>query len=120
MLGIEYIRRMDKRLRATLLATVLLLVPQIGQFVTIRALNVAHRGSSIGLLLEMVGVFLIPTSFIVTSAVVWSYRGQLRKHQPILLLAALNFLLIVSMVGYLVSPCIWSEVVAIQLHGCVR
>lgn len=115
---IERVRTMDKRLRVTLVATALLCVPQIGQFVAIRGLNVDHRQSAIALLLAMAGIFIIPTSLILTLAVAYSYRKTWRSEQTIMLLAALNLLLALSLAWFAVDQCSWSRVFGMSLYGC--
>ncbi len=115
---IERVRTMNKRLRLMLLATALLFVPQVGQFVSIRSLNVSHQQSAIGLLLALVGIFIIPTSLILSLAILYSYRATLKTQQPIVLLGVLNILIALSLAWFTVGQCSWSQAVGIGLYGC--
>jgi len=109
---------MDKRLRVMVIATALLFVPQVGQFVAIRSLNVSHHQSAIALLLAMTGIFIVPTSLILTASVAYSYRATWREHRPIMLLALFNVIIAISLAWFTVDQCGWSQVAGIGLYGC--
>lgn len=109
---------MDKRLRAQLLASCLLLVPQIGQFMAIRDLNLTHRESGLSILLAMAGIFIIPTSAILSGAVNYSYHKVWRQHQAVILLGIVNLAIALSLAWYTVSPCSWASVAGITIYGC--
>jgi hypothetical protein len=116
MTFIESIRHMDKRLRVMLIATALLIVPQIGQFAAIRDLNLSGHESNLAVLFMMAGIFIIPTSFILTVALLATLKRGQRK--DLILLGLLNVIISISLTWFFVSPCAWATVVGMYLHTC--
>ena len=115
----EKIRNMDKKLRVMLIATALLIVPQIGQFAAIRDLNLHGHESGLAILLMMAGIFFIPTSFILSVAIVGTLKTDERKERKdLILLGLLNVIISISLAWFIVSPCSWSTVVGMYLHTC--
>jgi hypothetical protein len=116
MTFIENIRHMDKKLRVMLIATALLIVPQIGQFAAIRDLNFLGHESAIAVLFMMAGIFFVPTSVILTVAILATLKRGERK--DLLLLGLINVVISISLIWFFVSPCAWSTVVGLYLHSC--
>jgi len=77
---------MDKRLRLLILATALALAPQAGY------------GTSFAALFALLAIFFVPTSLILTTAILYAIRTSWRDHPGFLLLGLLNFILAVSAV----------------------
>jgi hypothetical protein len=115
---LENLRTMDKRLRLMLTATALLLVPQIGQFIAIRDLNFTGRESPLAVLFMVIGIFIVPTSFILTLAILFIVRKVWRSHERLCLLGVLNIVLISSITWFFFSQCSWAAVFGLVLHGC--
>jgi hypothetical protein len=111
-------RTMDKRLRTMLIATALLVVPQVGQFVAIRDLNTAGHMSDLALLFMIVAIAVIPTSLILTGAIVAVVRRQLREHERLVILGAINTLIALNLIWFFVDQCGWSRVFGLTLRVC--
>lgn len=77
---------MDKRLRLLILATALALAPQAGYNTPFAAL------------FGVLAIFFVPTSLVLTGAIVYLIRANWRDHPGFLLLAILNFILAASAV----------------------
>jgi hypothetical protein len=118
MTMLDHLRTMDRRLRVMLVATVLLIVPQIGQFVTIRDLNTAGRESGLAILLSFTALFIVPTSLILSGTVTGVVRRHWRAHQNLLILAVTNTLIALNLAWFFASPCSWSHLVGISLQTC--
>jgi hypothetical protein len=112
------IRQADPRLRITLIATALLIVPQVGQFVIMRDLNAGVKESGVAVLFMMALVFIIPTSIILSGATIYSTRKAGGDHRRLQALAILNIILALSITWFFVSPCTWSAAFALTLAGC--
>jgi hypothetical protein len=115
---IANIRTMDKRLRVMLIATALLLVPGIGQFVTIRDLNTAGHPSALALLFAVFGIFAIPTSLILSGVIVYTVRHSWREHERLVILGVLNLLLILNLAWFFAHACSWAKIFGIALKTC--
>ena len=76
--------------RAMLTASALAMVSLVGQFLAARDLKASGHATSIALVLEMAGIFFVPTSVIISGAIVWSFRRTWRQHLLFYLLASLN------------------------------
>jgi hypothetical protein len=111
-------RHAEPRLRVTLIATALLIVPQIGQFVAMRDINATGHDSGIGILFDMAMVFLVPTSVILSGVILYTVRHHLREQRPLVTLAALNLLLAGSIIWFFATPCGWAHAFALTLRGC--
>jgi predicted permease len=114
----DTIRTMDKRLRLMLLATVLLIVPTIGQFITIRDLNTAGQASPLALLFSMLAVFIIPTSAILTGVILYLIRANWRHHERLAILGVLNLIIMLNLLWFFFAQCSWSQVFGISLKVC--
>jgi len=114
----ETFRTMEKRLRLMLLSTALLLVPQIGQFITVRDLNTAGRPSDLAVLFQVVGLFLIPTSLIFTGVIMYTNRAKWREHERLMILGVLNLIIILNLAWFFIAPCMWSQVFGLALKSC--
>src|SRR4051812_22153624 len=86
---VQRVRAMDKRLRVMLIATALLFIPQIGQFLAIRDINTAGHISGLALVFMFAGIFIIPTSAILTGAIMYVHRKDWRKHERIMILGVI-------------------------------
>lgn len=108
-----------RSLRVMLIATGLLIVPQIGQFLAIHDLNTTGQQSSLTLLFLLVGIFTVPTSLILTGAIFYAARRH-RTHEQerILLLGALNLLIVLNLAWFFIHQCSWSHVFDIALQAC--
>jgi hypothetical protein len=107
-----------RQLRVMLLATGLLLVPQVGQFVAVRDYNtVGHMGAA-ALLFAMAGVFIVPTSLILTVAIIWAVYHWWRSHERLIVLGVLNLIIILNLVWFFIAPCTWSQVFGLALKIC--
>lgn len=107
------VRELDKRLRVMLIATTLLVVPQIGQFVAISDL---HRTGSLGTLAFFFmasAIFILPTSAILTLGVIFPLRHKLKIHEPLILLGSLNLLIVLSITWFFLTPCNWASAVGL-------
>ncbi|HEY2003770.1 MAG TPA: hypothetical protein VGH44_01485 [Candidatus Saccharimonadia bacterium] len=112
------IRRGTRQLRLMLAATGLLVVPQVGQFLAVRDLNISGRVSDLTFLFQYAALFFIPTSLIVTAAIAWAVRRRWRHHERLLTLAGINTLIAVNLIWFLVNSCSWSQVFGLALRGC--
>jgi hypothetical protein len=112
------IRAMDKRLRVMLIATALLIIPQIGQFLTIRDLNTSGQESGLALFFMFAGIIVIPTSAILTGAILAVIRKQWRRHERLVILGVINSLIILNLAWFLVDQCSWSQVFGLTLKVC--
>jgi Ni/Fe-hydrogenase subunit HybB-like protein len=112
----------DPKLRITLIATALLIVPQVGQFVTMHDLNTTGHNSGISILFMMALVFLVPTSIILSGTVIYITRKAWRtsENRRVVALAALNIVLALSIVWFFFSPCSWAEAFALTMKACKR
>jgi len=111
-------RRGVRQLRLMLVATALLLVPQVGQFLAVHDLNVYGRVSDLTFLFQYAALFLIPTSLIVTTAIAWTVRRHWRRHERLLILAGINTLIALNLIWFLVDNCSWSQVFGLALKVC--
>jgi uncharacterized membrane protein YozB (DUF420 family) len=101
MNNISYVRAMDKRLRVMLIATALLILPQIGQFIS---WGDAARGGGDGdlaIFFKFAAIFIVPTSLILSAAIVMGVRRTWRRHRAIMLLGTINALIALNIVWYL-------------------
>ncbi len=112
------IRTMDKRLRTMLIATGLLLIPQIGQFVAIADLNATGREGNLALFFMFAGIFIVPTSLILSGAIIYTIRHEWRQHRLLVLLGGLNKLISLSLIWFFVHQCSWAAVFGITLRNC--
>jgi hypothetical protein len=109
---------MDKRLRLMLLATALLIVPTIGQFSLIRDLNTGDTSSALTLLLNLSGVFFIPTSAILTGVILYLIRTDWRRHERLAILGAVNIIIILNLIWFDVAMCSWAQVFGLNIKTC--
>lgn len=112
------IRTMDKRLRLLLLATGLLIVPTIGQFSLIRDLNTGDTSSALTLLLNLSGVFFIPTSAILAGVILYLIRTDWRQYERLAILGAVNIIIILNLIWFDFAMCSWSQVFGITIKTC--
>lgn len=111
-------RRGVRQLRLMLVATALLLVPQVGQFLAIHDLNVYGRVSDLTFLFQYAALFFIPTSLILTAAIAWAIRRLWRQHERLLILAGINALIALNLIWFLADNCSWSQVFGLALKVC--
>jgi hypothetical protein len=109
---------MDKRLRLLLLSTALLLVPTIGQLIAVRDLNTSGRLSDLAFLFQLVGIFFVPTSIILTAAIFMVIRKRWREHERLAILCGLNALIAINLVWFAVHSCSWAQVFGMALKTC--
>jgi hypothetical protein len=114
----QSIRTMDKRLRTMLLATVLLLVPGIGQFVALHDLATAGKLSGLAVLFEIVTIFFVPTSLILTGAIIMVVRKNYRHNEKLIILGGLNILLAINLIWFFVNACSWAQVFGLAIGAC--
>jgi hypothetical protein len=112
------LRTMDKRLRVMLIATALLIVPGVGQFVMIHDLNTAGRPSPLALLFAVFGLFAIPTSLILSAVIAYTVRATWREHERLIILGGLNLLLAINLVWFFVHACSWAKIFGLMLKTC--
>lgn len=115
---ISFARNLDKRLRLLVISTGLLLLPQIGQFISLADLAKGHRVSDLAIFFQFAAIFIVPTSLILTGAVLYTYRQTWRDHRPALLLGAMNLLLAINITWFLIEPCSWATAVGLGLTAC--
>jgi hypothetical protein len=115
---LENLRTMDRRLRLMLGATVLLLVPQIGQFIAIRDINFTGHESNLAVLFMVIGIFIVPTSLILTAAILFIVRKNWRSQQRLCILGLVNLLLIGSITWFFLGQCSWASVFGLVLRSC--
>lgn len=118
MTVLETLRTMDRRLRVMLIATALLLIPQIGEFVSIRDINTNGKQSALALLFMFAGVFIVPTSLILTAAILFTVKKSWREHQRLFILGIINILIIISVTWFFVGQCSWATVFGLALRSC--
>jgi hypothetical protein len=118
MVLIDSVRRMNKRLRVMLIATALLIVPQIGQFAAIRDLNLTGHESNLAILFQMASVFFLPTSIILSGAILATIRKNWREHQNLVILGLVNIVISINLIWFFVSACSWAMVFGLYLHTC--
>jgi hypothetical protein len=112
-------RQAQPRLRVTVIATLLLIVPQIGQFLTMRDINSAvGHSAGLAILFDMVMVFFLPTSVILSGVILFTARKNWRAERRLVALASLNLILAASITLFFVSPCGWAHTFALTLRGC--
>ena len=115
---IEHIRTMDGRLRVMLIATALLVVPQIGQFAAIRDININGHESNLTLLFMVAAVFLVPTSLILTSVIAATAGKSWREHKNLLILGSVNLIISLSIIWFFFGQCSWADVFGIAIRSC--
>ncbi len=115
---ITKLRTMDKRLRLALIGTVLLIVLQAGEFLIIAERNQGSDTAMISFTFSFVSLFFIPTSLILTGAVLYLVRHQRNESKPLFLLGLINVLLAVQLAWFAVHPCSWAAVFGLRLAGC--
>lgn len=98
---ITRVRTMDKQLRMMLIATFLLLLPQIGQFIAIADVTKSGRPGALAIFFEFAAIFIVPTSLILTAAIVYGLRRQWRSHIGIMLLGLLNFIIAANIIWFI-------------------
>ena len=110
--------RLEKRLRVMLIATARLFVPQIGQFIAIRDLNLDGQLSNLAVVFMFATIFLVPTSVILTYAIITTVRKQWREHERLIILGALNAIIALNLTWFFVHPCSWAQVFGLTLTTC--
>lgn len=109
---------MDKRLRLVFLGTFLLMMLQAGQLFIIAERNLGNATSISSFTFAFVCLFFIPTSLILTGAVMWTLRSERQEHKPLFLLGVINGLLAVQLSWFAVHPCSWGMILGLHLSGC--
>jgi hypothetical protein len=112
------VRTMDKRLRTMLLSTVLLIVPTIGQAVALRDLATSGKLSGLAVLFEVVTIFFVPTSLILTGAIIMVVRKNYRQNERLVILGGLNILLAINIIWFFINACSWAQVFGIVIQSC--
>ena len=115
---ISQFRSMDKRLRVLIIATGLPFLPQIGQFISLAALAKGDAPSDLAVFFQFAAIFIVPTSLILTAAVLYSHRQTWREQRPEMLLGAMNALLAINIIWYFIEPCSWAQAVGLGLKAC--
>jgi hypothetical protein len=101
-----------------LIATALAAVSLVGQLLAIHGLGAKGQISAVALILEMAGIFFVPTSAILSAVIAWSVRKTWRSHLPLLALAALNILIALNFAWFIIGNCSWAHVYGIYLESC--
>jgi len=109
---------MDKRLRLVLLGTFLLVMLQAGQLFIIAERNLGNATSTFSFTFAFVCLFFIPTSLILTGAVMWLLRGVRQEHKPLFMLGIINIALAVQLGWFAGHPCSWGLILGLHLSGC--
>jgi hypothetical protein len=117
---IARVRTMNKALRVMLISLALLMLCQIGQFMSISDINRAGHEGDLAIFFLFAAIFIVPTSLILTSAILWGARGTWRQQRPIMLLGAINILIALNITWFFVHQCSWSQAVGIALRSCAR
>ena len=115
---IERVRTMDKRLRLMVIATLLLLIPGIGQFIALHDLATTKQLSPLALLFAFSALAIIPTSLILTGAILYLIRRHWGRHEKLAILGLLNLLLVVNLTWFFVHACSWGMVFGVNLTAC--
>jgi hypothetical protein len=84
-------------------ASALAAVTLVGQLLAAHDLAGKGRVSTVAFLIEMAGIFFIPTSVILSAAIVWAVHKSWRRHLPFLVLAAINFAIALNFAWFIVS-----------------
>jgi hypothetical protein len=111
-------RLKSRQLRIMLLATALLLIPGIGQFVAIHDINTSGRLSDLAILFKIAGIFIIPTSIILSVAIIMAVRHWWRSHEAIITLGVINILIALNLTWFFIHACSWSQVFGLTLKAC--
>jgi hypothetical protein len=112
------VRTMDKRLRTMLLSTALLLVPGIGQFVALHDLATQGKLSGLAVLFAITAIFFVPTSLILTTAIIAVVRKDWRRHEKLVILGGLNALLAINITWFFIHACSWAQVFGMTIQSC--
>lgn len=109
---------MDKRLRVLVIATGLLILPQIGQFISLADLARGARPSDLAVFFQFAAIFIVPTSLILTAVIIYTHRQDWRQYRPLMMLGAMNILLAINITWFLFEPCGWAQAVGLGLKSC--
>jgi len=109
---------MDKRLRLVLLGTFLLMLLEAGQLFIIAERNLGNASDNASFTFAFVYLFFIPTSLILSGAVMWTLRNSRQEHKPLFLLGAINLLLAIQLGWFAIDPCSWGMILGLRLSGC--
>ena len=97
---IARVRTMDKRLRVVAISTALLVLPEIGHYISLGDIQRTGRLGDLALFFMFAAIFIVPTSLILTAAVLVSVRRKLRRHSAITMLSVLNVVLAADIVWF--------------------
>jgi hypothetical protein len=117
---VSSVRNLEKNLRVVLIATALLIVPQIGQFIAIASINSTGHMSDLAIFFEFAAVLVVPTSVILTGVILALLRQNWREHERIFILGFINLLIALNLTWFFVDQCSWSQVFGLALRGCHR
>lgn len=112
------LRALDKRLRIMLIATALLFVPGVGQFVAIRDLNTIGHIGDLGLVFMFVAILVVPTSLILSGATLAVIAKSWRQHERAGILGLLNISLCLNLAWFFIHPCSWANISGVMLRTC--
>lgn len=114
------IRTMDKRLRVLAIATAILTIPLLGQILSIANINASGHEGDLAVFFIFLGIFTVPTSLILTSAVFSGIRHHWRTHALMSALSAINTLVALNLIWFFAAPCSWSHALGIALTTCPK
>lgn len=114
----ERVRVMDKRLRMMLVATALLLVPGIGQFVALRDLAVDQELSLLAFFFIFSAIFIVPTALILTAAILYVIRKDWRRQEKLVIMGILNLILVLNLTWFFINACSWGLVFGVVIPSC--
>lgn len=100
---INLVRTMDKTLRVMLIASALLLLPVIGQFMSWADMARDGRYSDLAIFFRFTAIFIVPTSLILSVAILSGIRTNWREHLALTILGVLNMLVALSVIWFMVA-----------------
>ena len=100
---ISRVRTMDKKLRVMLIASALLLLPVIGLFMSWADVARDGRYSDLAIFFRFTAIFIVPTSLILSVAILSGLRHNWREHLALAVLGALNVLVALGVIWFLAA-----------------
>jgi hypothetical protein len=98
---ITRVRAMDKQLRVMLIATALLLLPQFGKFISGGDLSKNGREGDLAIFFKFAAIFIVPTSLILSAAIMAGVRRQWRTRPTLVILGIINILIGCNIIWFL-------------------
>ena len=95
---ITAVRALHKRTRIMLISTALLVIPVLGQILT----QSGSRDPALAFFFVFAGIFIVPTSVILSTAVGWSLRREWQAHKTVMVLCAISIITSLELLWFFV------------------